>query len=264
MLAAAVVASVIAAGIVLTNGFSDESLGAALGTALLGGGVVGGAFVLVESMLLGAADRRSKSDALRRQLQSGEHFPAIDLAGQDLERLYLPNRILFRAELTSTRLRGASLQFCDLRWSIGPRADLSEADLSGADLSDTTLNGANLSGADLSDTSLRRADLRDADLRGALLRRTDLQGANLTGADLAGATVEGCIIDGTLLPMLLDPSGWRSVRHSPTTSWPRGVEIPPSTDIQHANISSMDLLAYLEYRQKVDSDKQADITDRSR
>ena len=67
---------------------------------------------------------------------------------------------------------------------LGSRADLSITKLSGASLYGGNLSGANLSGADLS-----KADLSEANLEGAKLEGANLYGANLYYANLSGANL---------------------------------------------------------------------------
>ena len=67
---------------------------------------------------------------------------------------------------------------------MGSRADLSITKLSGASLYGGNLSGANLSGADLS-----KADLSEANLEGANLEGANLEGANLSEANLYGANL---------------------------------------------------------------------------
>ena len=82
--------------------------------------------------------------------------------------------------LSSTRLRHASLCFATLTG-----AGLSAADLWDADLSDARLDRVNLAGADLSDALLDRADFAGTKLAGANLSSASLlEARNLTQAQI--------------------------------------------------------------------------------
>jgi len=93
--------------------------------------------------------------------------------------LYSSHKLGSRADLSITKLSGASLY----------GGNLSGANLSGADLSGANLYGANLSGANLSGADLSKADLSEANLEGAKLEGANLYGANLYYANLSGANL---------------------------------------------------------------------------
>ncbi len=103
--------------------------------------------------------------------------------------LYSSHKLGSRADLSITKLSGASLY----------GGNLSEANLSGADLSGANLSGANLSGADLSKADLSKADLSEANLYGANLSRANLYGANLYYANLSGANLSEANLYGATL-----------------------------------------------------------------
>jgi superfamily I DNA and RNA helicase len=103
-------------------------------------------------------------ELLTRYALGGRNFQNIDLAGAQLEGIYLK-----KANLIGANLRGANLQ----------DAQLDEVKLISADLREANLRGA----------SLRKAKLQNADLSYA-----DLTGADLSDADLDGANLEGAII----------------------------------------------------------------------
>jgi uncharacterized protein YjbI with pentapeptide repeats len=101
-----------------------------------------------------------------------QSFESINLSGQNLAYLQLPNTNFARANMDGSRLVGAVLT---------PNSDLAGASMVEASAVD----------ADLSETSLVNIDLTNADLHGARLC-----GANLAGAKLAGANLSNAILIG--------------------------------------------------------------------
>ena len=95
-------------------------------------------------------------------------------------------------------LRGARLQFVNLREAKLNEANLSEANLAGADLRGADLKRADLSGATLVRSRRRwgdgnvlkkNADLSEANLDGAWLNKAHLDGANLSHASMVDASL---------------------------------------------------------------------------
>ena len=246
--AGALVLGLIAAGAAILAVAGENPSRAELGGAILSGGIVGGAFVVVERMLNAAAGKRNDLDRLRRQLENAESFPAIDLSNKDLSALYLPNRVLFDAVMTNANLAKATLLFSDLRHVAASHANFTGTDLSGANLSDATLTSADLTGADLTDAGLRNADLTQATLTGARLVRADLRGADLSGArlhqaDLTGANLTGVTCEGTV--------------------WPEGFDLRKHKGQKGTDLSHLTLIDYLEYRKREEQTGGAPPQDRT-
>jgi uncharacterized protein YjbI with pentapeptide repeats len=194
--ASAIVLGLIVGGTTIAIAASDGSIWRELGLALLSGGVVGGALVSVESMLVSAAEARSEHEALISQITSSTDLNGIDLSGRELRAIYLPGRALVASNLAGAILDEAKLYFSDMR-----HADLLGASLRGADLSGSTLAFADLRGADLSesilhDVALSDARLGSADLRGAILVDGRLQRTELTETKLERTTVERTYLHG--------------------------------------------------------------------
>ncbi len=101
-----------------------------------------------------------------------QSFESINLSGQNLSFLQLPNTNFARANIDGGRLIGVVLT---------PNTDLSGASLVEASLVD----------GDLSEASLVNADLTNADLHGARLCGANLAGAKLAGANLSNAVLTG-------------------------------------------------------------------------
>lgn len=134
-------------------------------------------------------------------------IPLIEILESERDRLqgivipggYVPNVVLFSADLSGADLSGTDLSRANLieanliesklARTILQRASLIEADLSGADLREADLRAATLSGANLSGANLRRANLTGADLIEAILFGADLVAADLSETDLSGATL---------------------------------------------------------------------------
>ena len=210
-----------------------------LGLAFVSGGVVGAAFVSIESILTAAADKRSHYETLVAQLSSTVDLNGIDLSNRDLSGLYLPGRALVAARLVGTNLDESKLYFGDFR-----RANFRGASLRGADLSGSTLAGADLSDADLSSATLCDVDLSDACLEGAILRDvvlTDgrLQGANLAGAELHGATVRTSYLQGARLAQAnLAGAEFVDNEFDDSTEWPPSFDVPERIAVVQADFAT--------------------------
>lgn len=247
--AAAVVGALVGVGTALALQAGSGSNWADLGLAIVSGGIVGGALVLVEGMLAGAADQRSAESSLRMQLTSATELNGIDLSDENLAGFYLPGKDLVAAKLSHTSLGGALLYYADLRF-----ADLRSADLRGADLSGCTLRGADLTdarlaGAILNDADLRGARFDDADLRGCMLvsvraSEASFLGAQMTDVVIKDANLEGADLRGNgLKESQLGPVQW-----SATTVWPERFAPPASAGVSDRDLSELGLAEYLALR----------------
>ena len=248
--AGTIVGSLAAVGIVMTLAAHEGSVWRDLGLAVLGGAIVGGALVTVESLLAGAAEERSDYVTLLNQLSTTIDLNGIDLSGRELSSIYLPGRALVAAQLSRTLFDDSKLLFSDLR-----HADLSDASLRGTDLSGSTVAFGNLRGAKMSNVSFRDADLSDASLDGAdlsgatvvdaRLRRTSLVGANLTGA-----TFKRCFLEGAdFTSANTTGTTFEANQYDPTTRWPISLqEVPENVVVTQQAISEMDLATYLAWR----------------
>ena len=141
---------------------------------------------------------RDPSSAQRREGMldaSGVYLHRVNLAGADLERIWMPESWLTMTNLTGARLTQANLRGAKLNSSILRGTQFSAASLDGVDLT-----GAVLTEANLEDSTLVRANLSDATLIGARLNRANLTGASLIGASLFGAVLdEGNLYGASLL-----------------------------------------------------------------
>ncbi|MBI2567167.1 MAG: pentapeptide repeat-containing protein [Candidatus Schekmanbacteria bacterium] len=106
----------------------------------------------------------------------------LELPGADLSESRMAGATLISADLNRARMRNVDLRRANLKGTGLRRAHLRGADLRGANLQDTVLSGADLSDADLSSACLAGADLSGAVLDGACLAATNLSGANLSGS----------------------------------------------------------------------------------
>lgn len=116
----------------------------------------------------------------------------LEVAGLDLEGVYLYKANLLGARLERAKLSRADLRKANLAGAYLPGAGLAYANLSDANLDGATLEDANLHGASLERTTiikgcLRRANLASAKASGATLVEADLRGAGLTNTHLNGA-----------------------------------------------------------------------------
>ena len=116
----------------------------------------------------------------------------LEVAGLDLEGVYLYKANLLGARLEHSKLNQADLRKANLAGAYLPGAGLayaklSDANLDGATLDDANLYGASLERATLSKGRLRRANLSSAKASGASLVEADLRGAGLTNTHLTGA-----------------------------------------------------------------------------
>ena len=107
-----------------------------------------------------------------------------DLRGANLEYLDLRLACYQNIDLSLANLRFACLKDADLR-----NANLQGANLEGADLRNANLQGANLEGANLEKANLEKADLLSANLKNANLKFAKLWDVNLENANLEGANL---------------------------------------------------------------------------
>ena len=139
-------------------------------------------------------------DATRIQLDNAY------LSSVDLQKIWMPESILRRANLHQANLSQANLNRANLTEANLQQANLSEATLIGAILVGATLDRATLSktnfrgtvldGAKLSEANLSGANLKGVDLSKVKLYKVDLSGANLSGANLSGANLSGVKLNG--------------------------------------------------------------------
>ena len=196
---------------------SADLTGATLTDVVSGG--IGGApatlpsgWVLTDGYLIGPQANLTGANLTGANLTGGDLFKAnltgatfsgANLTGATLKRSNLQGTVLGGATLTDLVSGGAivgtpaslppgwALVGTNVRYLVGPTANLTNADL----------YGANLTGADLLDANMTGADLFDAILTNANLQGTMLSGANLVGVVSGGIT-------GT--PASL-PAGWSLV-----------------------------------------------------
>jgi uncharacterized protein YjbI with pentapeptide repeats len=169
-------------------------------------------------------------------------FESINLSGQNLAFLQLPNSNFARASFDGGRLVGivlapdsdlagaslveASIVDGNLSGASLVNSDFTNADLFGAKLCAANLAGAKLQGANLSNAKLTDIDFRNAsgtwvpqigapDVGSMVHGKVNLSGADLAGADLTGATN---IADAMLYNIYYDE----------VTKWPAGFQPPPS------------------------------------
>jgi uncharacterized protein YjbI with pentapeptide repeats len=134
----------------------------------------------------------SANQALRLQLGLASRLGKMDLHGQDLRQINLPQKHLEGADLSDAHLEGANLEGVHLE-----RARLLNAHLEGANLQRAHLEGADLQDAHLDgDTTLDRAHLANANLFGAQLTGAELYGADLSGAKAMKANFKGAVYKG--------------------------------------------------------------------
>ena len=121
------------------------------------------------------------------------------------EMMYSYSRLGFNlnnAHLEDRDLKGALLEYADLR-----SATLSGANLSFANLRSTTLYGAVCFGVDFTGASLNGADLRFAALGRSKFRGADLSHTCFSEAGVTMANFEGAHIDSTTIGLHPAPEG---------------------------------------------------------
>ena len=218
-----------------------------VGESMISGGLVGGAFVIVNLFISREEEKRD----LRCQLETGMEFPDINLTSSPLGGIYMPYRVLYMATLDDSDLRKAVLIFADLRWVSARRADFTEADMSGVNAEHATLTLAVLRDAVLDDVSLRNAVVRGGDLRGAVVRGGDLRGADFTGCTAAGAVFIDCLFDDAIMPDDIADATLDNPTYNDATRWSGGYTPPPVGTPVDADVAAMGLVEYLAYRKAV-------------
>lgn len=249
-LATLLVVALVIIGAAMTLAFDAGSAGRDLGLAVVSGGLVGGVLVLVERIVVSAADERSEGQSLIRQLSATKELEGIDLSGRTLRGLYLPGRRLLRANLAGADLRQSNLAFGNLRF-----AQLQGADLRGADLRGSTFEGADLTGAQLQGALVDDADLSSTMLDGADLTGVHFVDVRFQSTPFGTACLEGTRFDNTYLEgadlsrVRAGSISFGEVEYDAATSWPPGIEPPPSSTVIQMPISDMDYAGYLEFQQ---------------
>lgn len=173
-----------------------------------------------------------------------QSFESINLSGQNLAFLQLPNTNFARANMDGGRLVGvvltpnSDLAGASLIEAILVDGDLSEASLINTDLTNADLHGARLCGANLAGAKLSGANLSNAVLTGidfsdangtwiaqegapdvgfVVRGKVNLSRADLAGADLTGATN-------------LDAAMLYDIYYDSATKWPAGFSPQPSRE----------------------------------
>jgi len=177
------------------------------GTELLGALIT---FVLLDMVLSTAEQKDRLFSDLGSHVNDIARYAAERLKAKgllNLEKIYLAEANLSRADLRGLNFHSAMLDDAKLNSANLDRVNLSEAyltksDLSGAslrkaDLSKAMLTHANLKDCNLADSSLRDATLTDAQLTNADLRGADLSGANAFGADFSNTNLSNANLRGT-------------------------------------------------------------------
>ena len=136
---------------------------------------------------------------------AGAQYKVLDVSCADLQKANLSESRLVgasadRADLRSAQLHGAQLIDFSAKEAIFDGADLSFVRAPSAKFCDVSFRGANLEGALLAKAVMLRIDLRNARLCRADLSRTVFRGPlDLTGADFTGANLFGARLDGLML-----------------------------------------------------------------
>jgi len=128
----------------------------------------------------------------------------LDLSNLTLDKVYLAEGLLLKANLKKTELESANLSNAILEGANFESANLSDANLEGtnfenANLSNANLEGANFENANLSNANLGNANIEGANLKKAVLKKANLGGANLEWANLEDADLEDADLEGASL-----------------------------------------------------------------
>jgi uncharacterized protein YjbI with pentapeptide repeats/tetratricopeptide (TPR) repeat protein len=213
--------SALAIGIVLSVASGSPTILPGVGSALIGGSIIGLIFAIVQYIMDQRHQQHSKAADLRLLLTSTNELAGIDLSRQNLANAYLRGKNLASAQLAAADLTGADLRVSALRESTLISAALTRARLDGvlaqcADLTRCDLRGAAIRGADLGDTTLRESWLDDSDFTDSRLDSADLSlsrmqrvvleevsagAARLVGVDARLARLAGASLDGASLAL---------------------------------------------------------------
>lgn len=143
---------------------ADGGVWQEVGTAFIGGSVVGLVLTIAQHTLDQQAMKRQADNEMQLAVSASSDLQGIGLRGASLSKAYLRGKVLASANLDQAHLDGA-----DLRDSNLTGASLRHADLNGADLRGAMLGGAVFDGADLANAQLEANDMHDARLVGATL-----------------------------------------------------------------------------------------------
>jgi uncharacterized protein YjbI with pentapeptide repeats len=163
----AVIAVIAIGSLLLRPLCAPPDRGSDLGTALVGGGVIAFAVLVLERQYAKRADKRD----LQQMLGTGDNFVGIDLRGRDLRGSYLVGKDFSGAKFDGADLRGVNLSGADLSWASFIHADLRGAKFSATMLtpseylypSETLAPGAvRPGGKPLTDATMQAIRIRDA------------------------------------------------------------------------------------------------------
>ncbi len=144
-----------------------------------------GTLFLLHLWLIDAVDKKLRDSGHNLAIKSfiqylwltgrAQKLEGVNLAHEDLSRVYLPSSGFYSADLSHVDFSEANLR----------KSVFFDVNLRNADLISTNLKGALISKA-----NLENANLANADLQGATIRNNNLKGAVLYGANLRDANLE--------------------------------------------------------------------------
>lgn len=124
-----------------------------------------------------------------------------NLAGKNLEKIYMPEAnlsqanlsqaSLSRSDLTKADLSQANLEKTDFGNTYMPEAKLVDAKLSQANFSDATLTKGDFSGAKLNNANFTHSYMPEVNLQNADLSQANLSKAHLANSNVSGANFKG-------------------------------------------------------------------------
>ncbi|MGQ0573235.1 MAG: pentapeptide repeat-containing protein [Pseudonocardia sp.] len=177
-------------GLVLAVVSGADTVVPDVGSALIGGSVIGLIFAIAQYVIDRRNQEHNRTADLRLLLTSTNELGGIDLSGQSLVEVYLRGK-----NLTGAQLREADLTRVDLRGSVLTGAVFDAATLTGARLDAADIRSGQLTGCDLRGVTARKADLAGASLREARFDGAELSGVRLPRADLSRSSLRRATLD---------------------------------------------------------------------
>ncbi len=132
--------------------------------------------------LLDQPDRIERWSAAHSELVDISSFPNSNLAGKQLDGLYLWNLEFEDSNFEGASLVGAELKFSAYRRSNFKRANLTRLEATWSKFDECDFSEANLTDAGFENASLVRANFSNANLSNTNLCEANLRGTNLMGA----------------------------------------------------------------------------------
>lgn len=121
---------------------------------------------------------------------TGANFSRADLSSSDLRGTTLDDAKFFKSNLVRASLKGSSAKNADFSGVTASRTDFGDLNLTGANFEKSEIIRSSFAGSTLHGVDMSKSDLFRADFRNAKLSGVDLGFSSLARADFRGVTLE--------------------------------------------------------------------------